>query len=74
MAVYTTLFDLLSREKHNSDLITNVRKLPDNKILLDCNFARSATLHIVDNKVYIDADEQLKSQLDQYLNKLLKRR
>lgn len=74
MTTYEAIVKLLKDAKSTSDLITDVRELPDNKILLDCNFARAATLTVRDKTIYIDADEQLKSQLDQLLYKLLKRR
>ena len=74
MTTYEAIVKLLKDAKNTSDLITDVRELPDNTILLDCNFARAATLTVRDKTIYIDADEQLKSQLDQLLYKLLKRR
>ena len=74
MTTYEAIVKLLKDAKNTSDLITDVIELPDNKILLDCNFARESTLTVRDKTIYIDADEQLKSQIDQLLYKLLKRR
>lgn len=74
MTTYEAVVKLLKDAKSVSDLVTDVRELPDDKILLDCNFSRAATLTVRDKTVYIDADEQLKSQLDQLLYKLLRRR
>ena len=74
MDIYEAIYELLTESRASSDLIKKVTKLDDNYMLLDCNFAKSARLHVVGNKVYIEADEELKSKLKQLINKLLKRR
>lgn len=74
MNTYEAVVKLLNESREAHALIKQVRELPNNYILLDCNFARSARLHVVDNNVYIEADEQLKSQLSQLFKKLLNRR
>lgn len=74
MNTYNALITLLNESRKTSDLIKQVRELPDNYILVDCNFARAARLHVVGNKVYIEADEELKSKLERLINKLIKQR
>ena len=72
--VYDAIFELLDKEKHSSNLIKDVKKVSDDKILIDCNASRCATLKIKGETVYIDADERTKQEVKKVLDRLLKRR
>lgn len=71
MPKYDKIVELLKSSRSQSDLVKKVTPLPDNYILVDCNFSRAAKLHLVGDNLYVEADNELKTKLKQLINKLI---
>ncbi len=63
--------EILENSIKDSDIIKKVRKVDNETLLVDCNFAKAVTLKLKGNKLYVNGDNYTKIRIANLINKLL---
>lgn len=63
--------EILENSISESDIIKKVRKVDNETLLVDCNFAKAVTLKLEGNKLYVNGDKYTKIRVANLINKLI---
>lgn len=74
MDLFSVVFEMIESNIDNYSLLKGVKIVSPDQMLVDCNYAKSATVTIHNNEVIIDSDDSTKKQLAEIITKLIEER